>query len=33
MIPAGVENAIITIDSFMFHHVFMEDSRLKQTLK
>jgi hypothetical protein len=33
LIPSGVENAIITIDSFVFHHVFMEEKRLRQTLR
>jgi hypothetical protein len=33
IIPAGVENAIITIDSYMFHHVFLEEELIKKTLK
>ena len=33
LIPTGVENAIITIDSYIFHHVFSEDQLIKNKLK
>lgn len=33
IVPAGVENAIITIDSYIFHHVFLEEALIEKTLK
>lgn len=33
MLPVGIENAIITIDSYMFHHIYEDKEQVMKQIK